>query len=136
MEHTLSDETENALCKNLGGPTECPHGSPIPPCNLDVKNCYECIHDEKSSDNTGKRKREIVNIASLKPGQKARISFIRGGRGVVQRLCDLGLTNGTLISVVRSAPFNGPVEICVRGCKLVIGKGIAMKIFVELVDPK
>ncbi|MEM0492721.1 MAG: metal-dependent transcriptional regulator [Candidatus Thermoplasmatota archaeon] len=136
MEHTLSEETENALCRHLGGPTECPHGSPIPLCDLDVKNCYECINQKKDIEDIEKRKTKIVNMASLKPGQKARISFIHGGRNVVQRLCDLGLTSGTMISIVRSAPFNGPMEICVRGCKIVIGKGIATKIFVELEDLK
>jgi DtxR family Mn-dependent transcriptional regulator len=130
MEHTISDETETALCKSLGGPTECPHGSPIPPCNLDVKNCEECLDDQTIT--LEKREKEIVTITSLKPGQKAKISFIRGGQGAIQRLCDLGLTNGTVVSLVRSAPLKGPLEICVRGCKLVIGRGIADKIFVQI----
>jgi DtxR family Mn-dependent transcriptional regulator len=129
MEHTLTEETETALCKTLGGPTECPHGAPIPPCNLDVKSCQECLAQQTIDHE--KRSGEIINITQLRPGQKATISFIRGGRGVVQRLCDLGLTNGTTVSLLRSAPLNGPVELCVRGCKLVIGKGIAKKIFVH-----
>jgi DtxR family Mn-dependent transcriptional regulator len=129
MEHTLTEETEIALCKTLGGPTECPHGSPIPPCNLDVKSCQECLAQQVIDHE--KRSGEIINITKLRPGQKATISFIRGGRGVVQRLCDLGLTNGTTVSLLRSAPLNGPLEVCVRGCKLVIGKGIAEKIFVQ-----
>jgi len=129
MEHTISDETEIALCKSLGGPTECPHGSPIPPCNLDVKNCEECLAEQTITLET--REKDITAITSLKPGQKAKIAFIRGGQGAIQRLCDLGLTNGTVVSLVRSAPMNGPLEICVRGCKLVIGKGIAEKIFVQ-----
>ncbi|MFH1101989.1 MAG: metal-dependent transcriptional regulator [Methanobacteriota archaeon] len=129
MEHTITDETETAICKTLGGPTKCPHGSPIPPCNLDVKNCIECKAEQKAP--TEKRENDIVTITTLKPGQQAKIVFIRGGRGAVQRLCDLGLTNGTTVSIVRSAPLNGPLQICVRGCKLVIGKGIAEKIFVQ-----
>jgi len=130
MEHTLSEETEIALCKTLGGPTECPHGSPIPPCNIDVKSCQQCLSEQNLDFE--KRDGELVSLTTLRPGQKATISFIRCGRGAVQRLCDLGLTNGTSISVLRAAPMNGPVEICVRGCKLVIGKGIAQKIYVHL----
>ncbi len=132
MEHTLSEETEIALCKTLGGPTECPHGSPIPPCNIDVQSCLEC-RSEQNLD-FEKRERDIVSLTSLKPGQEAKIAFIRGGRSAVQRLCDLGLTNGTHISVLRHAPLNGPVEVCVRGCKLIIGKGIAQKIYVHIKD--
>jgi DtxR family Mn-dependent transcriptional regulator len=129
MEHTLSDETEIALCKTLKGPTQCPHGSPIPPCNLEVKNCQECLSEQNLS--LEKREKDIVAITSLKHGEKAKIVFVRGGGGVMQRLCDLGLTNGTIVSINRTAPMNGPLEICVRGCKLVIGKGIAEKIFVQ-----
>ncbi|MCU0851070.1 MAG: metal-dependent transcriptional regulator [Candidatus Thermoplasmatota archaeon] len=129
MEHTLTDETETALCKTLKGPTECPHGSPIPPCNLEVKNCQECFSEQNLT--LEKRDKDIIAITALKHGEKAKIVFVRGGGGVMQRLCDLGLTNGTTISLLREAPMNGPVEICVRGCKLVIGRGIAEKIFVQ-----
>ena len=129
MEHVINDETEQALCKTLGVPTECPHGSPIPPCNIDVKSCNECL--SKDNPIQEKRKQKLTSITTLKPGQKGKVEFIRGGRNVVQRLCDLGLTNGTCISLVREAPLKGPVEICVRGCNVVIGRGIADKIFIQ-----
>jgi DtxR family Mn-dependent transcriptional regulator len=129
MEHTLTDETEIALCKTLGGPTQCPDGSPIPPCNLDVKNCQECLSEQNQTPET--RDKDIIAITSLQPSEKAKIVFIRGGGGVTQRLCDLGLTNGTIVSLLREAPLQGPIQICVRGCKLVIGRGIAEKIFVQ-----
>jgi DtxR family Mn-dependent transcriptional regulator len=129
MEHVINDETEQALCKTLGVPTECPHGSPIPPCNIDVKSCNECLSEDNPIKE--KRKQKLISITTLKPGQKGKVEFIRGGRNVVQRLCDLGLTNGTCISLVREAPLKGPVEICVRGCNVVIGRGIADKIFIQ-----
>ena len=130
MEHVISDETEQALCKTLGAPTECPHGSPIPPCNLDVKNCNECISENKIKQQE-LREKKLTSITTLKPGQKGKIVFIRGGRNVVQRLCDLGLTNGTSVSLNREAPLKGPIEICVRGCRVIIGRGIADKIFIQ-----
>ena len=129
MEHVINDETEQALCKTLGVPTECPHGSPIPPCNIDVDSCSECLSEDDPVKGT--RKQALASITTLKPGQKGKIAFIRGGKNVVQRLCDLGLTNGTCVSLVREAPMKGPVEICVRGCKVVIGRGIADKIFIQ-----
>ena len=130
MEHVINDETEQALCKTLGVPTQCPHGSPIPPCNVNVESCKECL----SQDNSIKEKRKQIptSIITLKPGQKGKVVFIRGGRNVVQRLCDLGLTNGTEVSLLREAPLKGPLEICVRGCKIVIGRGIAEKIFIQI----
>ena len=130
MEHVINDETEQALCKTLGAPTKCPHGSPIPPCNIDLKSCNDCISEDKLIQQ--KREQKLASITTLKPGQKGKLVFIRGGRNVVQRLCDLGLTNGTLVSLVREAPLKGPIEICVRGCKVVIGRGIAEKIFIQI----
>jgi len=130
MEHVITDETEQALCKTLGVPTECPHGSPIPPCNIDVKSCSDCKSEDKLIQE--KREQRLTSITTLKPGQKGKVVFIRGGRNVVQRLCDLGLTNGTSVSLVRKAPLKGPIEICVRECKVVIGRGIAEKIFIQI----
>lgn len=130
MEHVINDVTEQALCKTLGIPTECPHGSPIPPCNIEVKNCNDCISKNKLIEK--KRQQRPKAITTLKPGQKGKIIFIRGGKNVVQRLCDLGLTNGTCVSLIREAPLKGPIEICVRKCKVIIGRGIAEKIFIKL----
>ena len=43
MEHTLSDETECALCKMLNAPARCPHGSLIEACDRDVESCSACL---------------------------------------------------------------------------------------------
>jgi Fe2+ transport system protein FeoA len=50
----------------------------------------------------------------------------------VKRLNDLGLTPGTNITVIKSAPFNGPLEIYVRGSRLAIGRGMASRILVDV----
>lgn len=50
----------------------------------------------------------------------------------VKRLTDLGLTPGTEIKVIKSAPFNGPLEVCVRGSTLAIGRGMAKRILVDV----
>ena len=49
-----------------------------------------------------------------------------------RRLCDLGLTPGTTVTVVKSAPFNGPLEVSVRGSRLAIGRGMAHRILVDV----
>ena len=50
----------------------------------------------------------------------------------LKRLADLGLTPGTKITVVKSAPFHGPLEINVRGSRLAIGRGMASRIMVDV----
>ncbi len=55
---------------------------------------------------------------------------IRGGRGLMKRLIDMGLTRGTKIRVLKSSG-PGPMLIEVRGSRLALGRGVAMKIYVE-----
>jgi Fe2+ transport system protein FeoA len=50
----------------------------------------------------------------------------------LKRLTDLGFTPGTNVTVVKSAPFNGPLEVCVRGSRLAIGRGMASRITVDV----
>jgi len=50
----------------------------------------------------------------------------------IKRLTDLGLTPGTEITAVKSAPFRGPLEICVRGSRLAIGRGMGSRILVDV----
>lgn len=47
----------------------------------------------------------------------------------------MGLTPGTKVTVVNSAPFHGPLEVYVRGSRLAIGRGMAERIFVETQRP-
>jgi Fe2+ transport system protein FeoA len=79
-------------------------------------------------------KREIA-LTALKKGETGTVSSIRArhGKGGMfeKRLMDMGLTPGTKVSVVKSAPFHGPVEIRVRSSRLAVGRGMAERIFVE-----
>ena len=52
----------------------------------------------------------------------------------IKRLTDLGLIPGTEVTVIKSAPFNGPIEIFFRGSRLAIGRGMACRIGVNLKD--
>jgi DtxR family Mn-dependent transcriptional regulator len=133
MEHTISEDTENALCRMLNAPERCPHGSPIAPCAKGVGSCSECEMASESEVSLLEDPREttIIPVTELGPEEKGTIAFIRGDCRVVQRLSDLGLTLGTAVSVTRKAPLNGPVEVFVRRTKLAIDHTIAEKIFVD-----
>ena len=52
--------------------------------------------------------------------------------GFQKRLEDMGLTPGTRITMVKSAPFHGPIELRVRGSRLAIGRGMAERILVSV----
>jgi len=74
---------------------------------------------------------ETVPLINLKPGEKGKVAFAFGGRGLVRRLVEMGLTPGTEVKIRRSAPFHGPLEIEVRGSSLALGYGVASKVFVK-----
>jgi len=71
-----------------------------------------------------------ISLIDLKIGQKAKIINIAGGRIATKRLLDLGLTPNTEIKILRRAPFLGPLQIKVRGSKIILGRGLAAKITV------
>ncbi len=90
----------------------------------------------------GTRKLELPLIA-LRDGESGIIISVgeghdgghgRGWRGwgFKKRLMDMGLTPGTRVTVVKSAPFHGPLEVSVRGSRLALGRGMAERIFVEI----
>ena len=77
-------------------------------------------------------------LTALKDGECGIIKSVKAGRGrgggwgFRKRLMDLGLTPGTKVTVVKSAPFRGPVEVFVRSSRLALGRGMAERIFVEI----
>ncbi|MHA1731543.1 MAG: FeoA family protein [Promethearchaeota archaeon] len=87
-----------------------------------------CIEpDAEVVDSTDYR---LINLAELPDGREAVIVRINAGRRALQRLCALGLTPGTRVKKIRSAPFRGPVQLSVRNSSLAIGRGLAYKIVV------
>ena len=75
-------------------------------------------------------------LTAIKDGDSGIITAIKANpgraRGFQKRLMDLGLTPGTKVTVIKSAPFRGPVEVHVRGSSLALGRGMAERIFVEI----
>ncbi|MEM2247747.1 MAG: FeoA family protein [Thermoproteota archaeon] len=77
-----------------------------------------------------------VPLTNLKDGESGIVVSVKSGYGrawgLKKRLMDMGITPGTKITVVKSAPFHGPLEVIVRGYRLAIGRGMAEKIFVKV----
>jgi len=73
----------------------------------------------------------IVPLAMAPEGSLVRIVEIRGGRGIMRRLVDLGFIPGSVVRVLRSFG-SGPLLIEVKGSRVALGRGLAMKILVEV----
>jgi ferrous iron transport protein A len=69
----------------------------------------------------------------LQENCEAVIVEVRGGMGLTRRLAEIGFTNGTRVKVLHSAP-PGPMLVMVRGSRIALGRGIAMKIMVNPVE--
>jgi Fe2+ transport system protein FeoA/predicted transcriptional regulator len=92
----------------------------------------ESIHSfHRSMQTLQGRIEDTVSLADLPQGEKCTIVLAAGGHGMVRRLAEMGLTPGTEVMVVRSAPMHGPIEVSVRGVSLALGRGIASRVLVK-----
>ncbi|MCD6460739.1 ferrous iron transport protein A [bacterium] len=69
-------------------------------------------------------------LIDVKTGDSAVFVSIEGGCGVIKRLSEMGLVPGETIKVLNGSGI-GPVTLFVKGTKLVLGYGLARKIFVK-----
>ena len=72
---------------------------------------------------------EVVKLASLSPGTKAKVHSLASSNASMARLRELGILPGTRIQLLRVAPLGDPIEISVRGSLLSLRKQEA-----ELID--
>ncbi len=73
----------------------------------------------------------MIPLAMAPEGRNLRIVYVRGGMRVMRRLADLGLTPGATIRIVKSMG-RGPILLEVNGSRIALGRGISMKLFVEV----
>ncbi|RLI98708.1 MAG: ferrous iron transport protein A [Candidatus Aenigmatarchaeota archaeon] len=73
-----------------------------------------------------------IPITQLKGGEKGELKRIDGGISFRRKISSLNIRPGKMVRKVTSQPLRGPVVIEVDGRRLTIGRGMAMKIFVEV----
>lgn len=71
------------------------------------------------------------NLSQLRKGQRAIIRDLDGEAELVQRLLELGLTDGEEVEVLRFAPLGDPIEIRIRGYHLSLRRHEAESVLVE-----
>lgn len=75
-----------------------------------------------------------MQVLDLKIGDTVKITgYQKGPASYRQRLLAMGLTPGTLIKVLRIAPFGDPISILVRGITLSLRKAEANILGIESV---
>jgi ferrous iron transport protein A len=73
-----------------------------------------------------------MQLHELNNGQSCKLVRIEDHSECYQRLLDLGFTAGEAITVVRKAPFGGPIQVQIRGTNYAVRKADACHIHVSL----
>jgi len=71
-----------------------------------------------------------VSLNSLPVGHIARVTELRGGRGLIGRLACLGFTPGARVHMLQNHGY-GPLIVEVRDVRIALGRGEAAKIRVQ-----
>jgi len=69
-------------------------------------------------------------LSMAKSGQKVVIKKISAGHGLNSRLCAMGLLPNEVVTVVTNNP-SGPFVVSVKNTRLMLGRGMVEKIWVE-----
>jgi ferrous iron transport protein A len=69
---------------------------------------------------------QLVSLASLPVGSRARIERLLGGRQMTRRLLSLGLRVGSVLEVVQQRGRG--VVVASRGIRVALGAGVAEKL--------
>jgi ferrous iron transport protein A len=77
-----------------------------------------------TSDSTVKQ--DLISLASLPIGRRARIERIMGGRHLVHRLLSLGLRMGSEIELIQRR--GAGVVVANQGARIALGAGVAEKL--------
>lgn len=73
----------------------------------------------------------MATLDTLRPGQRGIIADIQGNDVIVQRLLEMGLTEGEEVELVAVAPLGDPLEIRVRSYQLSLRKSEANRILLR-----
>jgi ferrous iron transport protein A len=75
-----------------------------------------------------------MDLTQLEVGRNARVVEIRGGRGIQDKLNDIGIVPGRTIGKSSQALLKGPVVLSIGPTQVAIGFGMARKIVVDPLD--
>jgi len=72
-----------------------------------------------------------MRLFNIQVGKKVRVIKLYGGRGLEQKMWEIGIVPGIEAQVVRHGPMGGPILLYIDGREIALGRRIASKIEVE-----
>lgn len=116
IEHVMSDEVEDNICRILGHPENCPHNNPIP-----EGDCCEKLDKDNS-----------IALVNCDNGFYGEVSYIKTDDGKkLQKIMNLGLIPGSKIQLIQKFP-NFVFQL--GNTQLAVDRELANEIFVKLLD--
>lgn len=115
FEHCLNEEVTTSICTLLGHPTTCPHGRTIPPGDC-------CTEARKTLGPL------FMPLADLPVGREAKVMYVTGQHGRLERLSAIGLLPGARIKLHQRRPS---YVIQVRETEIAIDEEIARDIHIR-----
>ena len=76
-----------------------------------------------------------MTLDQLIVGKSATIVSVGGAGALRNHLLDMGLTPGTEVSLIKTAPMNDPIELRLRGYELTLRLQDAAKIEIKDIHP-
>ena len=73
----------------------------------------------------------MTTLAEMRVGTRARVRGVTGSDDISVRLLEMGLTPGTELQVIGTAPLGDPLELDVRGYRLSVRKSEASRVEVD-----
>ena len=111
MEHALSNEAEEALCKMMNHPSTCPHGKLIPKCDRDVT-CEECAQ-------------QALRLSEVEEGRTATVShLVSKNKDELCRTLAMGFVPGAKVTVEKKLPLGGPIIVNLKGTRIAIARSV------------
>ena len=111
MEHALSNEAEEALCKMMNHPATCPHGKQIPKCERGIT-CEECAQ-------------QALKLSDVEEGRTAIVShLVSKSKEELCRTLAMGFVPGARVTVEKRLPLGGPIIVNLKGTRIAIARSI------------
>ncbi len=73
----------------------------------------------------------VKTLSSLSEGEIAVIQAFKAGLSLQSRLVDMGILPGVEVRIIKKAPFNGPVELKIRGYEVALRYRDASQVLVQ-----
>ena len=73
----------------------------------------------------------VKTLSNLSEGELAVIQSFNAGLNLQSRLVEMGILPGVTVRIIKKAPFNGPVELKVRGYEVALRYRDANQVFVK-----